>query len=112
VRTPQFTHLSRRLDCTKLKQPQNQTDSGYLSIKMHVNPAKTALAALALLGSVQAHTRFTTLFVDGQNQGDAVCIRMDMDGEKTNSPISGIQSPEMACGKKEPFMLMLYQYSS
>jgi hypothetical protein len=79
---------------------------------MHVNPAKTALAALALLGSVQAHTRFTTLFVDGQNQGDAVCIRMDMNGEKTNSPVSGIQSPEMACGKKEPFMLMLYQYSS
>ncbi len=69
---------------------------------MHVPPAKTALAlaALALLGSVQAHTRFTTLFVDGQNQGDGVCIRMDMHGETTSSPIKGLQSPEMACGKK------------
>lgn len=67
---------------------------------MHINPAKTAFTALALMGSVQAHTRFTTLFVDGQNQGDGVCIRMDMNGGKTNSPIGGIQSQEMACGNK------------
>lgn len=66
---------------------------------MHINSAKTAFATLALLGSVQAHTRFTTLFVDGQNQGDAVCIRMDMDGERTNSPLANVLSPDMACGK-------------
>jgi hypothetical protein len=70
---------------------------------MHVSPAKIALSALALLGSVQAHTRFTTLFVDGDNQGDATCVRMDMNGETCNSPIAGIQSPEMACGKKALF---------
>ena len=67
---------------------------------MHITSAKMAFAALALLGSVQAHTRFTTLFVDGQNQGDGVCVRMDMNAQKTNSPIAGIQSPEMACGKR------------
>jgi hypothetical protein len=70
---------------------------------MHFNPTKTTFAALALLGSVQAHTRFTTLFVDGHNQGDGVCIRMDMNGETCNSPIAGLQSPEMACGT-EPLL--------
>jgi hypothetical protein len=66
---------------------------------MHIQSANIAFAALALLGSVQAHTRFTTLFVDGKNQGDAVCIRMDMSGERTNSPLASVTSPEMACGK-------------
>jgi hypothetical protein len=70
---------------------------------MHVSPAKIGFTALALLGSVQAHTRFTTLFVDGDNQGDATCVRMDMNGETCNSPIAGLQSPEMACGKKALF---------
>lgn len=65
---------------------------------MYINPAKITLAALALVGSVQAHTRPTTLFVDGHNQGDGVCVRMDMNGSTTNSPIAGIQSPQMACG--------------
>lgn len=65
---------------------------------MHIGPAKITLAALALLGSATAHTTFSVLYVDGQNQGDGVCIRMDMNGETCNSPIAGLQSPEMACG--------------
>ena len=73
---------------------------------MRSRSAKVAFAASALLGSVQAHTRFTTLFVDGANQGDAVCVRMDMDGERTNSPIAGVQSPEMACGKTSLSLLL------
>lgn len=71
---------------------------------MHITAAKSTLAALALLGSVQAHTRFTTLFVDGKNQGDGVCIRMDMNANTCNSPIAGIQSPEMACGTNNHFL--------
>lgn len=66
---------------------------------MHIQFAKIAFLAMALLGFAQAHTRFTTLFVDGQNQGDAVCIRMDMSGERTNHPLAGVTSPEMACGE-------------
>lgn len=69
---------------------------------MHANLVKTAFAALTLLGSVHAHTRFTTLFVNGKNQGDAVCIRMDMNGETTNGPLANVQSPEMACGRTGP----------
>lgn len=67
---------------------------------MYGNIAKSAVAALALVGYVQAHTRFTTLYVDGQNQGDAVCLRMDMNGETTNSPLANVQSSDMACGKR------------
>lgn len=67
---------------------------------MYASIAKSAVAALALFGYVQAHTRFTTLYVNGKNQGDAVCIRMDMNGERTNSPLANVQSPDMACGKR------------
>ena len=71
---------------------------------MHTTFAKSALA-LAFLGLANAHTTFTTLFVDGQNQGDGTCIRMDMNGETCNSPIKGIQSPEMACGTSSTLVL-------
>lgn len=67
---------------------------------MHYPSTVSALASLALLGLANAHTAVTSVFVDGQNQGDGVCIRMDMNGETCNAPIGGgVQSPEMACGR-------------
>ncbi|KAK4466169.1 family 61 putative glycoside hydrolase, partial [Cladorrhinum samala] len=45
-----------------------------------------------------AHTVLTTIFIDGQNQGDGTCIRMGVDPERVTFPISSIDSPDMACG--------------
>lgn len=63
-----------------------------------------ALAPLLLfgfifLGFVHAHTVFTTLYVDGVNQGDGVSVRMNMDPSHTVDFIKDISSDDMACGK-------------
>lgn len=52
----------------------------------------------ALIPTISAHTRFTTLFVNSQSQGDGTCIRMDMDPSTTTDFISSISSADMACG--------------
>lgn len=57
-----------------------------------------ALVALSSVATVHAHTRFTTLFVDGTNQGDGTCVRMSFDEMRTTYPIESITSPDMACG--------------
>ncbi|GIJ98275.1 hypothetical protein Aspvir_000391 [Aspergillus viridinutans] len=57
------------------------------------------LAVLALLtASAHAHTTFTTLYVDGENQGDGVCVRMHRDPEKATNPIEPLSSKDVACG--------------
>ncbi|RMJ25684.1 hypothetical protein PHISP_03465 [Aspergillus sp. HF37] len=56
------------------------------------------LAALvSLLPLASAHTTFTTLFVDGVNQGDGVCVRMNQDPYKAGYPVNP-SSKNMACG--------------
>ncbi|KAK5078388.1 hypothetical protein LTR64_003201 [Lithohypha guttulata] len=67
-----------------------------------------ALTLLAALPLVSAHTRFTTLFINDQSQGDFKCIRMDPNLSSTtsfvgfaqdpNSSEGSLSSPEMACG--------------
>lgn len=47
---------------------------------------------------VSAHTTFTTLYVDGVNQGDGVCIRMNRNADKASDPIEPITSKNVACG--------------
>jgi hypothetical protein len=59
---------------------------------------KSVSLALALLGTVQAHTSFTTLFVDGENQGDGVCVRMNNNPQKATYPVLPISSKDIACG--------------
>ena len=52
-------------------------------------------------GSAQlclAHTSFTNFFVDGQNQGDGVAIRMNDNPAQATFPIKGITNADMACG--------------
>lgn len=68
------------------------------------------LGLSALLPLVTAHTRFTTLFINDESQGDGTCIRMDMDGSKTTDYIGfedasstpgsrqALSSTDMACG--------------
>lgn len=58
------------------------------------------IARLLLLApAAQAHTLFTTLFINGDNQGDGTCVRMPMDGETATGPIYPIVGDDMACGK-------------
>ena len=62
-----------------------------------------ALAPLLLSGFIflrfaQAHTVFTTLYVDGVNMGDGVSVRMNMDPSHTVDFIKDISSDDMACG--------------
>ncbi|GAQ06327.1 probable endo-beta-1,4-glucanase D [Aspergillus lentulus] len=57
------------------------------------------LAVLALLSaSAHAHTTFTTLYVDGENQGDGVCVRMNRNPSKASFPIEPLSSKDIACG--------------
>lgn len=63
---------------------------------------------LALAPLVAGHTLMTTLYVDGENQGDGVCIRQNDDPEKTTFPISPLANDAMACGISLPsFTLIL-----
>ncbi|KAL4921362.1 glycosyl hydrolase family 61-domain-containing protein [Aspergillus aurantiobrunneus] len=56
------------------------------------------LSLLAVLPLAASHTVMSTLYVDGQNQGDGVCIRQHRDEEKATYPISPLASDAMACG--------------
>ncbi|KAF7119077.1 hypothetical protein CNMCM5793_008720 [Aspergillus hiratsukae] len=57
------------------------------------------LAVLALLTAfAHAHTTFTTLYVDGENQGDGVCVRMNRNPSKATFPIEPLSSKDVACG--------------
>lgn len=60
------------------------------------------LYILFLAVTSNAHTLFTTLFVNGQNQGDGTCVREPKDGETATAPILAIASDDMACGKRTP----------
>jgi hypothetical protein len=56
------------------------------------------LNALGLIPLVAGHTIMTTLYVDGENQGDGVCIRMNRDPEHATFPIEPLANDAMACG--------------
>lgn len=43
----------------------------------------------------------TTLFVDGVNQGDGVCIRMNKNGSTSNFFVSPVSSKDVACGREK-----------
>ncbi|KAL4946435.1 glycosyl hydrolase family 61-domain-containing protein [Aspergillus oleicola] len=63
---------------------------------MHLNHLLGALAFSTPL--VAGHTLMTTLFVDGENQGDGVCVREPSDPAKATYPISPLSNDAMACG--------------
>lgn len=64
-------------------------------------PARLVLSATVFLSLAQAHTVMTTLYVDGENQGDGVCIRMNMDGYTSNYFVSPVTSKDIACGRAQ-----------
>lgn len=61
-------------------------------------PNMRILTALPFLSLAAAHTVFTTLYVDGENQGDGVCVRMNQDPAKVNFPVEPLSSKDIACG--------------
>ncbi|KAI5239032.1 glycoside hydrolase family 61 protein [Aureobasidium subglaciale] len=54
--------------------------------------------ALMAAQSVNAHTLFAELYVNGKAQGDGTCIRMPSDPNTATNPIKGLSSSDMACG--------------
>ncbi|KKK13233.1 hypothetical protein ARAM_000578 [Aspergillus rambellii] len=56
------------------------------------------LSLSLLLPLVAGHTTFTTLYVDGVNQGDGVCVRMNRDVSTATFPIEPLANRAMACG--------------
>ena len=59
---------------------------------------KFLTTVLGLASAANAHTLFTTLFIDGENQGDGTCVRQPKNASKANSPIYPIDGATMACG--------------
>lgn len=55
--------------------------------------------ALALASAANAHTLFSELYINGDAQGDATCIRMPKDGNTATAPVAGLTNKDMACGK-------------
>lgn len=45
-----------------------------------------------------AHTTFTTVYIDDLTQGDGTCVRMNMNGANSSSPVPSLASNDMACG--------------
>lgn len=54
---------------------------------------------LGFVAVANAHTTFTTLYVDRKSQGDGTCVRMPYDGETATFPIKSVVSEDMVCGK-------------
>lgn len=56
------------------------------------------LAATTLPLAAQAHGVFSTIFIDGASQGDGKCLRTSFTVDNITSPITNLDSPELACG--------------
>lgn len=57
------------------------------------------LNILFYAGMASAHTLFTTLFVNGENQGDGTCVRQPLDPYTAVNPIYPLDGDSMACGR-------------
>ncbi|KAL7627691.1 hypothetical protein AAE478_001885 [Parahypoxylon ruwenzoriense] len=57
------------------------------------------LAVAASIATVDAHTVFTTLFINDVSQGDGTCVRMNMDPQSCTDPVADLDSDDMACGR-------------
>lgn len=55
--------------------------------------------ALAVASVANAHTMLSKLYINGESEGDATCIRTPMEGDIATSPVAGLTSDDMACGK-------------
>ncbi|KAI0434600.1 glycosyl hydrolase family 61-domain-containing protein [Xylaria sp. FL1042] len=56
-----------------------------------------------LAGTAQSHVVFSTLFINGVSQGDGKCLRTSFTVDKITSPITDLESPDLACGIRKAF---------
>lgn len=54
--------------------------------------------ALSALQAVIAHTLFSDLIVTNVDQGAGACIRMPQYTTNATSPVTDLNSPDLACG--------------
>lgn len=77
---------------------------------------KFLTTALGFASAASAHTLFTTLFVNGDNQGDGTCIRQRKDWAEATHPVYPITGDAMACGmcviNMEPTAMNAYNGAS
>ncbi|KJR88777.1 endoglucanase [Sporothrix schenckii 1099-18] len=55
--------------------------------------------AVAFATTATAHTSFTTLFVNGVDQGDGTCVRQPTDPQTSTFPVEDLASSDMICGR-------------
>ena len=65
---------------------------------MHIHNFKGVLLAVAAARIVDAHTLFSTFYVNGVAQGDGTCVRMSNVNSQATNPLHGITGNNMACG--------------
>jgi hypothetical protein len=56
------------------------------------------LLALAALPAIQAHTLFSTFYVNGNPQGNGTCLRQPIDPDTATNPLQVLTSTDLACG--------------
>jgi Auxiliary Activity family 9 (formerly GH61) len=56
------------------------------------------LAWIAIISQVAAHSGMSNFYVNGVNQGDAVCVRMNKNPDLWTNPVNDLSSTDMACG--------------
>ena len=59
---------------------------------------KSTFSLLSGLALANAHSLFSTLYINDKSQGDGTCVRMNMDGAHSTDPIESLSSDDMACG--------------
>ena len=64
----------------------------------------TILTTLALTLRTHAHTRFTTLHINGVALGDGVCIRQDLDPGTTTNFVPSITGPKWPAASAGPLL--------
>lgn len=53
--------------------------------------------------TADAHSLFTNLYVNNENQGDGTCVRMPRDGAKSTYPVRDMNDNAMVCGMFKKF---------
>jgi len=95
--------LSFRLYIISASKDTSTVSSSYSITRKNINKMKyttrVALLALSVSETVLAHTGLTNFYVNGKNQGDAICVRMNRGpGDHWNFPLEDLNSADMACG--------------
>ncbi|KAF2672537.1 hypothetical protein BT63DRAFT_370134, partial [Microthyrium microscopicum] len=59
---------------------------------------RAAIWAFSVAHTVLGHAGIHGIYINGQDQGKDVCVRMNQDGNHWNEPVENLSSSDMACG--------------